>query len=87
MGVHDSLEDYRIWSGGIQFPRVQVGALVPKGIPNSLGNFIQGCLIPREDEFPACTQITSAVVGVVRDETKTTSEWTDTNPAVCSQGS
>ena len=87
MGMHDSLEDYRIWSGGIQLPRVQVGALVPKGIPNSLGNSIQGSQIPGEDEFPACTQITSAVVGVVRDETKTTSDWTDTNPAVCSQGS
>ena len=87
MGVHESLGGYWIWSGSIQFLRVQVGALVPKGIPNSLGNFIQGCQIPGEDEFPAYTQITSAVVGVVRDETKTTSEWTDTNPKVCSQGS
>ena len=87
MGMHDSLEDYWIWSRGIQLPRVQVGALVPKGIPNSLGNSIQGSQIPGEDEFPACTQITSAVVRVVRDETKITSEWTDTNPAVCSQGS
>lgn len=34
-----------------------------------------------------CTQITSAVVGVVRDETKCTLDWTDTNPAVCSQRS